>query len=179
MTSTKIAAEDNSETYQAKSPWSTASGLAAAVLSETNLSKPSSWSCTYVSAPAVVQADQKSVEAQRQVERLKSLSLYYDDADDCERRAESVLSAVSLLGALIPGPIPIPVASCGVEGGASLFISSENFYGDLEIIGKNVEYYIKFNCKGKGVEYFDTEEIKEGFVPPKLLSRLFHYYAQK
>ncbi|WP_300536948.1 hypothetical protein [Sphingosinicella sp.] len=132
------------------------------------------------SSLAVHEVSQKAVEAHRQIERVKSLiQLEFQEKAIQEKTIESIASSVFLIGSFLTGPMPIPVASSGSNGGTTLFFGEDEFYGDLEVNGRFVDYYLKFEMNGDPVEVFDTEEIPEGSVPPKLLTCLFTHYARR
>lgn len=151
----------------------------AALVGSTNVVGDSYLPATCIAAPAICHESEKSAEARRQIDRVLSLmDLCQENHGISEKCKESVASAVSLIRAFLTSPIPIPVAAAGENNQASLFISDGDFYGDLEISGDNIEYYIKFNFNGENIEYFNSEKIEGGFIPPKLLGKLYHYYAQ-
>lgn len=141
---------------------------------------PTAWAITSpMSRPAIHQVSEKAVEANRQIERVKSI------ASICKKGGaiddvclESIASSVTFIGSLVTGQIPIPVASSGSDGCTTLFFDDDDFYGDLEIRGKSIEYYIKSKTRGKDVEVFDSEDMENGFIPPKLLIHLFAHYAR-
>jgi hypothetical protein len=75
------------------------------------------------------------------------------------------------------GPIPVPVAGWKPEG-PSLFFDQEGFYGDLEIAGNNIEYFLKWVEDGVPKEVFGAEDVSEGYLPPNLLAYLYHVFAR-
>ena len=179
---TKIATASRSVTDQVRATVynNTKSVIEAAMTGGTNILGRSCWTATYATPPAIFHISEKSAEAQRQIERVKSLSQICEgDGDTLNKCFVSISSTVSLINAFLTSPIPIPVAGSGEDGEASLFLGDEDFYGDLEISGNVVEYYIKSSSGDKRVELFDSEKIEDGFIPPKLLSHLFLHYAQK
>jgi hypothetical protein len=122
---------------------------------------------------------EKALEANRQIERVKSLaSLCKSGTRSDQDCVVSIGTSVALIGSLICGPVPIPVASSGESGCTSLFFGDLNFYGDLEVRGKFIDYYLKGKSKGADIEVFDSEEVKNGQVPPKLLFHLYTHYAR-
>lgn len=121
---------------------------------------------------------EKTVEARRQIDRLRSIATAQYYADN-PLTLSSIESTSGLIQAFASGPIPIPIASTGEDGGTTLFFGDDDFYGDLEVNGANVEYYIKYNSKEGEIEVFDNEKIESGYVPPKLLGALYSYYAAK
>lgn len=132
-----------------------------------------------VSRPAVYAASDKAVEANRQVERMKSLkSICAANSPAHECQLESIASSIGLIGSFLTSIFPIPVASSGSDDGTTLFFSDDQFYGDLEIRGKIVEYYIKTVAHGNDVEIFDSEEIEDGYIPTRLLTSLYTHYAR-
>lgn len=129
--------------------------------------------------PAIYAFTEKSAEAARQIERIKSIaSTCQNDGENSEMRRDSFASSISIITSLLSGPIPIPVASRGEEGCASLFFEGEGFYGDVEIKGKFLEYYLKSMKNGFTRETFDCEEIKDGYIPTRLLTNLFMHFAR-
>lgn len=141
-----------------------------------------SWTATATRPPkAIYQVCEKAVEAQRQIERLKSLTVLYNNeavCDDNLDNLQSIATSVSLLGSFLSSPIPIPVASRNSDCGSSLFFDEDGFYGDLEIKGDFVEYFIKSSRNDAELEIFDTEKVESGFIPPRLLTVLFSHYAR-
>ncbi|MGN6691722.1 MAG: hypothetical protein ACTHJU_12340 [Sphingopyxis sp.] len=179
---TKIAKSGRSATDQVRPTiYDHAKMVAQATISgSTYVTGRSYWAATSHSTAAVVQICEKSAEAQRQIERVRSLSsLCLNDKANSDKCLSSISSTVSLIGAFLTSPIPIPVASGDDEGDTSLFLEGEGIYGDMEISGKQIEYYLKFERDGHSTEYFGTEDIEDGFIPPKLLTRLFYHYAHK
>jgi len=180
--STKAATAHRPITEQARPVLSESLRAAAeGFLSAT--SRARNWSCTYAALPlsAIHRSSEKAIEAQRQIERVQSLNAlcsFGPQTTEDEERVESIASSVALLSSFITSPIPIPVASSGTDLGTTLFFGDDDFYGDLEIKGKSVEYFLKIKRNGAENEVFDTEEIKNGFVPPRLLSCLFAHYAR-
>ena len=132
-----------------------------------------------ISRYSIVQISPKAQEAQRQIERVRSLaSIPEDDASTLTVREKSIVSTISLIQSCFSGPLPIPVASSGSEGGATLFFETDGIYGDLEINGSTVEYYLRCSRAGEVVEVYDSEEIEVGYFPPKLLTALFSFYVR-
>lgn len=142
-------------------------------------SAATAWASTWnMSRPAVVRKSPKSAEVDRQVERIKSLLALYDENN--EQRAklvESIGTSVALLHSFVTLPLPIPVASDGEDEGTSLFINTSELYGDLEISGKTVEYYLRSKLTGQESEIYDVEEVEEGRIPPRLLGCLYTHHA--
>lgn len=126
--------------------------------------------------PAIYQESHKAAEAQRQISRTQVLQHRCDEMEnpDAQKRmSASIETCISLLSSFATVPLPIPVASSGRDCGTTLFFQDGNIYGDLEINGKSVEYYVKSTKAGEeDIAYYDTEEIEEGFIPPKLLYHL-------
>ena len=179
---TKIRTTDRTLTDQARTAiYDSAKLITKATMDGgTHIAGQSYWAATCATTSAIYHVSEKSAEAQRQIDRIRSLwDLCQGDDETSQKCINSVSSAVSLIGAFLTSPIPIPVASAGEDGQTSLFIDGENFYGDLEINGDSIEYYIKFDTDGDSVEYFNSEKIEDGFIPPKLLTHLFYHYAQK
>ena len=131
--------------------------------------------------PAFHQESQKAAEARRQIERVRLLShrcSLVPDPGAAEQVRKSVESCIALIGSLLTSPIPIPIASGGEDCGASLFFHGNGLYGDLEINGQTIEYYLKSTTEDGIQEIFDSETIDDGFVPPKLLGHLFSAYSR-
>lgn len=182
--STKVAKAQRSVTERARTSVYDSIKLSAASLSSANWNMGNLVTGVdgFICQAAIYQASDKAVEAQRQIERVKSLaSLIHNNSDDEEdkTRIESIASSVALIGSFLSSPVPIPIASSGGDTGTSLYFGGDDFYGDLEITGKLVEYYIKTSSNGEVTEIYDTEEIgDEGYVPPRLLMCLFSHYAR-
>ena len=180
--STKAAVSQSPVTEQAKT--TVYGGIASALSSISQLNSTmnvgTSWaSSSTVSRPAIHAISEKAVEANRQVERVKSLRSICTAASPMDDvQIESIASAINLIGSFFTSSLPIPVASSGSDGGTTLFIESDDFYGDIEIRGKSVEYYIKSCRNNKQIEIFDNEELEGGYIPPKLLVNLFAHYAR-
>lgn len=155
------------------------SALESVMTGSTNVLGSSYFTTTYVATSAIYQISEKCFEAQRQIDRIKSLSSTCADNTADNNCLESISSTVSLISAFLTSPVPIPVAGSGEEGETALFLKDDDFYGDLEISGNTVEYYLKFSSGMSDLEFFDSEEIQDGFIPPKLLTRLFLHYAPK
>lgn len=119
----------------------------------------------------------KAVEVTRQVERLKQAKDFATEIG-LDYDPEGLVSSIQLLQNLATGPIPVPVASWDPESGASLFFSEGDFYGDLEINGTTIEYLLKWIDGQETQEIYDTEEIEDGRLPPKLLMHLFSSFAK-
>jgi hypothetical protein len=131
--------------------------------------------------PAYYQESKKAVEAFRQIERARTLSTRCAGLNDPaaeEMQRISVESCIALISSLLTSPMPIPVASSGSECGATLFFNGAGLYGDLEIKGRIVEYYLKSTTEAGTQEIFDSETIDDGFIPPKLLGHLFSAYSR-
>jgi hypothetical protein len=126
---------------------------------------------------AVTCVSQKAAEAARQVERLNFAKAFAEDKG-AEFDVEGLVSSILLLQNLATGPIPIPVASWDIESGASLFFHDEQFYGDLEISGKTIEYLLKWKGRQGEQEVYGSEEIEEGRIPSGLLVHLFSSFAR-
>jgi hypothetical protein len=122
------------------------------------------------------QSSPKAQEAKRQFERVRMVGFSTSDLDEDGKAllASSISNSVSMLGHMINGPIPIPVAGRGEEGGTTLFFDEADFYGDLEVNGSTVEYFVRL----AGTEEFGAEEIVDGRVPPKLLGLLYRGFAR-
>ncbi|MBY4636442.1 hypothetical protein K5P26_04720 [Sphingopyxis sp. XHP0097] len=179
---TKIANVSCSATDQAKPTIYNQARMATQAImgGSTYMMGPSQGYLPCPSTAAVVYVCEKSAEAQRQIDRVRSLSaICINNRISSEKCLKSVSSAVTLIGAFLSSPIPIPVASGSEDGDTSLFLDDDGVYGDIEISGTQVEYYLKIDRNGNEMEYFGTEEIEDGFIPPKLLTRLFYHYAPK
>lgn len=179
---TKIAKADRSVTNQVRPTIYDHAKMAAqaTIDGSTYVTGRSYWAAACIPTSAVVQICEKSAEAQRQIERVRSLSsLCLNNKAASDKCLSSISSTVSLIGSFLSSPMPIPIASGDGEGDTSLFLEGEGVYGDMEISGKRMEYYLKFEKDGNSTEYFGTEDIEDGFIPPKLLTRLFYHYAHK
>lgn len=119
----------------------------------------------------------KASEATRQMERVRQINeRVMSDQDTSALQVKSIASTISLISNMIVGPIPIPVASSGEDGEATLYFDDDVLYGDIEIRGDRIEYLLK--TKG-GDEIFDEEEIESGLIPPRLLFNLYCNYIRK
>ena len=128
---------------------------------------------------AIYRTCPRAAEASRQIERAKSLSAReYGTASLNELQLRSVASCVALISDFSRGPFSIPIASSGEDGEATLFIDDNLLYADIEISGNEVEYYFRSKCKN-GVEVFDTEEMEDGYIPPRMLASLYAYAFPK
>lgn len=126
----------------------------------------------------IVRDDPRTAECRRQMERLKWVREAGDDADpNYGRLLESIQSSQDLLCHIVALPLPVPIASNGEEGCTSLFFDFDGLYGDVEVNGNRVEYYLKSaNLPGTG-EVIGEEEIADNRIPPNLLIHLFAHYA--
>ena len=135
-------------------------------------------SSSNLSRPAVVRKSPKAAEADRQIERIRSLLVLYDEHGEHRAKlSESIGTSISLLNSFVTLPLPIPVASDGEDDGTSLFINTDELYGDLEISGNTIEYYLRSKLGGQETEIYDIEEAEEGRIPPRLLGRLYTHHA--
>lgn len=114
-------------------------------------SHPTAWATSSpTSRPAIHQISEKAVEANRQIERIKSIaSICKKDSPVDGVCLDSIASSVAFIGSLVSSPLPIPVASSGSDGCTTLFFDGNDFYGDLEVRGKSIEYYIKSKTRAK------------------------------
>lgn len=178
---TKVARSSQSVTDQARplSEW-LKTAVADSIVSAGTVATGRNF-LTAMTAPSapVYYVSEKAAEAQRQIDRIRSISTTcLDDSAESKNKAESVGTTISLITALLTGPVPIPVASRGEGTIASLFFDGNDFYGDLEVNGKSVEYYIKAKRGDSEFEIFDVEDVKDGYIPPRLLAHLFAHYAR-
>lgn len=121
----------------------------------------------------------KYQESLRQADRLSSIREWYGKVQSAEmamKTAVSCKNAVALLNSAISSPAPVPIASANEEGGASLFIDDSIIYGDIEINGEEVEYYLKSKVDNK--EYYSIEKMNTDLPPPGLWGLLFGAYAR-
>lgn len=178
-TDTKLVAIERPETEQTEkvlkgSSWyQIASRVAEACDFTKPVAGPSYASCSF----AISYISPKAAEAARQIDRLKSAKNFAEESGE-PFDAEGLVSSILLLQNLSSGPIPIPVAGWDLEGGPNLFFSEDGFYGDLEINGKTIEYLLKWNDQQGSVEIYDSEEIEDGRIPPRLLMHLFTSFAR-
>jgi hypothetical protein len=132
----------------------------------------------YTSAHFVISCSSpKAAEANRQVERLK-LAKDFAEAKGMAVDTDGLVSSILLLQNLVTGPIPVPVASWDPESGASLFITQGDFYGDLEVSGNTIEYFLRWTEGQEPQEVYDSEQIEDGRLPPRLLTHLFSSFAR-
>lgn len=167
-------------TYQVREVFNeTWKAVTGAVVCVDALSATTAWASTSnMSRPAVVRRCPKSAEAERQAQRIKGLLTLYDKDDEHRAKlVESIGTSIGLLHSFVTMPIPIPVASDGEDEGTSLFINTDELYGDLEISGKTIEYYLRSKLSGQESEIYDVEEVEEGRIPPRLLGCLYTHHA--
>jgi hypothetical protein len=126
---------------------------------------------------AVCQAPKVS-EINRQIGRLKEAKALADSDAEDGGDVESVVSSISFLENLAVGPIPVPIASWEHGAGSSLFFNQGGFYGDLEIIGRRIEYLLTWQDGDQLIEVYDTENMESGKIPPRLLVHLFEKFAR-
>jgi len=120
----------------------------------------------------------KSVEAGRQINRLAAARSFAEGRHVREDDIESINACVSMIGHFASTPVPIPVASWTAGKGASLFFDMDGFYGDLEVDGTEVEYFLKWSDGTHQQEVFDSEAVEDGKIPPRLLVHLFKVFAR-
>ncbi|WP_324806610.1 hypothetical protein SH584_09490 [Sphingomonas sp. LY29] len=169
-----IAETDRASKVEAGPSWSYAFGRALQTCDFTKISP----NAAYTNGTfAVVRAAPKVAEINRQVERLRHAK-EFAEASGLPCDFDGLVSSIQLLQHLVSGPVPVPVASWDADGGPSLFISEEGFYGDLEINGKVIEYLLKIEGGQGSREIYDSEEIEEGRIPPRLLTHLFAKFAK-
>lgn len=180
--STKAAVSQSPDTDQARTTFYDGLKSALSSISQLNstMSASSSWAFTPTACNHAVYAiSEKAMEANRQVERVKSLKALCGATNSPNPvQIESISSAIDLIGSFFSSSFPIPVASSGSDGGTTLFIESDDFYGDIEIRGKSIEYYLKSKRNDEEFEVFDNEELESGYIPPNLLISLFTHYAR-
>lgn len=129
------------------------------------------------SASIQTQVSPKAIESRRQIERVKSV-LALEEVKQNREYLDGVKTTIALLQGLSLGPVPVPVASWCSGKGASLFFEADDFYGDLEIYGNTVEYYLQSGAFQPCHEVLESEEIEEGKFPPRLLAFLFQRFAR-
>ncbi len=136
---------------------------------------PSVYTCT---APV----DQtKSVEVIRQARRLDAYREWASrearESIDISELTKSIETAQKLLNHTLSTPIPVPVASTGADGSANLLFSDSQVYGDIEIQGDDIEYYLKE--KGLKVrETYSSEVVSDNKLPYGLFAILYAMYAR-
>ena len=178
-TSAKTINGSPSDTDRASKPeksptWSYMAGRALQSCDFTKIHAPSAYTS---GSFAVVQAAPKVAEVNRQVERLRQAK-DFAETSGLEFDGDGLLSSIMLLQNMVTGPIPVPVASWDADSGSSLFISQDGFYGDLEVNGKTIEYLLRLEGQGAAEEIYDSEQIEEGRIPPRLLTHLFATFAK-
>ena len=180
--STKAAVSQSPVTDQAKTTFYDGIRSALSSISQLNstMNAGASWaSSATVCRHAIYATSEKALEANRQIERVNSLKAICKAASAADQvQIESIASAIDLIGSFFSSRFPIPVASSGSDGGTTLFIESDDFYGDIEIRGKLIEYYLKSRRNNKEIEIFDNEELESGYIPPNLLISLYAHYAR-
>lgn len=135
------------------------------------------WTSPTCAVTAAYQIAPKAAEVTRQIERLRTVKEIAPDQGFSAEQLRDVDTSVKLLSHLMTGPIPIPVAGWKPEG-PSLFFDQNGFYGDLEIAGDSVEYFLKWVDRGELKEVFGTEDVSEGYLPPNLLAHLYSIFAR-
>ena len=177
--STKIAHAERPITEFALPSWKTVAGTLAPI--GTNITGQTAWGLSDATPQAAIYCrSEKAVEAQRQIDRVRSLSVLCktSSGQDDKQQLESIASSVALIGSFLLSPMPIPIASSGSDNRTTLFFQDENFYGDLEINRNEIEYFLKRKTNEGPIEIYDCEEIEDGKVPPRLLMFLFSHYAR-
>ncbi|HET9129658.1 MAG TPA: hypothetical protein VFO86_01855 [Terriglobia bacterium] len=126
---------------------------------------------------AMVAISPKAAEAHRQTERIRPYIcfLFDDQSEGAERKRESIKNAINLIYTFSTSPLPIPIASIGDQN-SSLFIKEGDFYGDLELAGNSIEYFLKWkDADGSEKEAYGEEELEGDRIPPKLLYHLYSH----
>ncbi|NUQ19288.1 MAG: hypothetical protein HOP95_12730 [Sphingomonas sp.] len=129
---------------------------------------------------AIIAISPRAAEAHRQSSRIRPYICFLsqDKSEEAERKRESIKNAINMIYTFSTSPLPLPIASMG-EDYSSLFIREGDFYGDLELSGGFVEYYLKWtDPDGKEREEFGEEAIEDDRIPPKLLYHLYSHLAR-
>lgn len=120
----------------------------------------------------------KSAEVQRQIERLVSFRRWLEEGSENQEKAfASINTAIRILNSTLYSQTPVPVASTNSAGTASLFIDDAQIYGDIEINGNEIEYYIKGKI-GDQREIFDVESMPSELMPANLLGIMYKIYER-
>lgn len=139
------------------------------LISETKASSPK--------PNAIVAMSPKAAEAHRQSARIRPYICFLSDeaSEDAERKQEGIKNAINLIYAFSTSPLPIPIASMG-EQNSSLFIREGDFYGDLELAGDTIEYFLKWtDADGAENEKYGEELIEGDRIPPTLMYHLYSH----
>lgn len=179
LQSIQFASWADSLTYQARSIVDDAHKAVIGATAHADPMVTTAWAKSESSTRHAVYAQcTRSAEANRQVGRVRNLlALEIGDEDRRAKLIESVGTSVALLHSFVSSPAPIPVASDGDDEGTSLFIESDKFYGDIEISGHTIEYYIRSKNGDDEIEHYDIEEVENGMIPSRLLGCLYSHYA--
>lgn len=154
--------------------------------SDTYVALPSSASPedpTYISYMHSVPASysvmsQQSEEVSRQISRLKPyLTCFEAEDEESNAMRENINSAIGILHNFASIPFPVPMLSLGQEN-STLFIKTDNVYGDIEIKDGNVEYLVEENSGGQKSSYYGEEKLEPGRLPSKLLVLLYKAFAR-
>lgn len=172
--------EERSATYQIRSIINDGWKAVGQIMSAADtFGSPTAWAITSnLSRPAVVRKAPKAAEVDRQVERITSLlEAHRQGSDQSAKLVESIGTSIALLHSFVTLPLPVPIASDGEDDGASLFIDTEHLYGDLEISGSTVEYYLRSKTGDFQNEIYDVEDVEDGRIPPRLLGCLYTHHT--
>lgn len=155
-------------------------------LSDTYVAQPQNTSPedqTYISYMNSVPASysvmsQQSQEVSRQIGRLKPyLTCFESEDEESIAMRENINSAIGILHNFASIPFPVPMLSLGHEN-STLFIKTDNVYGDIEIKNGNVEYLVEENSGGQKSSYYGEEKLEAGRLPSKLLVLLYKAFAR-
>lgn len=124
---------------------------------------------------AIVAQCPKAAEAQRQSARIRPYIQFLadDPSENAQKKRESISQAIGLIHTFSTTPLPMPIASLG-DDHSTLFISHNDFYGDIELDGDNLEYFLRWtDPDGTPREEYGEESAEGDRIPPKLLFRLY------
>lgn len=124
---------------------------------------------------AIVAQCAKAAEAQRQSARIRPYIQFLadDPSESAQKKRESVSQAIGLIHTFSTTPLPVPIASLG-DDHSTLFINHCGFYGDIELDGENLEYFLRWtDPDGTEKEEYGEEPAEGDRIPPKLLFRLY------
>jgi hypothetical protein len=179
---TNVANPPTGDTHPAKKGWSdTFAAVAGAIVTDLSMSAVAqSRPPTSAAGDARVYVSSKVQETGRQVARVQSLQSDFEAGSaEAKLLSESIASSISILNSLVPMPIPVPIAAGGDSTSTTLFFEDAEFYGDIEISGNEMEYFLKHRFGGAPMETYDVETVELGKIPPRLLARLFSHYANR
>lgn len=121
---------------------------------------------------------EQSEEVDRQINRLKPyLSCYNNDDQHSIEMRNNITTAIKVMHNFAAGPFPVPMLSLG-DSNSTLFIKTDDVYGDIEIKNGVMEYLLEECSEGEKKSYYGEEDIENERLPKKLLVLLYKAFAR-